>query len=119
MTKKPQPTDKLDATATTAEVSGPAGGPTSTQRTDRRANSTADLQGLLEPGAVKVARRVLRRAWAQQCARAYPTDAAAMHPFPLSHAAGRKEKFDLGRGGAGRLAGIEDARRPDEFRTAV
>jgi hypothetical protein len=36
----------------------------------------SDLNGLLEPSAVKVARRILRRARAQQSAWAYPPDMA-------------------------------------------
>jgi hypothetical protein len=73
MTITPEPKDKLDA-AITVVVNGPAD--EKLQASGSYGVAPSDLNGLLEPGAVKVARRVLRRARAQQCARAYPTDRA-------------------------------------------
>jgi hypothetical protein len=62
MTTTPQPTDKLDA-ATNIVVNGPAD--ETLQTSGSYGVAPSDLNGLLEPGAVKVARRVLRRARAQ------------------------------------------------------
>ena len=72
MTKMPEATDELDAAAHAA-VNGPADDTLQPCGADRTASRHRILTGLLEPGAVKAARRVLRRARAQQCARAYPT----------------------------------------------
>jgi hypothetical protein len=70
MTITPEPTDKLDA-AMNIVVNGPADETLQASRSYGVAPPA--LNGLLAPGAVKTARRVLRRAWAQQCALAYPT----------------------------------------------
>ena len=60
MTKTPEPTDKLDAAANVA-VNGPADD-TLRHEADRTASRHRTFVDLLEPGAVKVARRVLRGA---------------------------------------------------------
>ena len=59
MTTTPQPTDKLDAAAIVV-VNGPADD--ALQASGSYGVTPSDLNGPLEPGAVKVARRVLRRA---------------------------------------------------------
>ena len=56
MTTTPQPTDKLDA-AMNVVVNGPAD--ETLQTSGSYGVAPSDLNGLLEPGAVKVARRVL------------------------------------------------------------
>jgi hypothetical protein len=75
MTTTPEPTDKLDATTNVA-VNGPADDTLNTYEPIVRRHATGTFTGSLEPDALKGARPVLRRARAQQCARAYPTEPA-------------------------------------------
>lgn len=71
MTTTPEPTDKLDA-ATNVAVNGPADD-TLQPESGSYGASAPDLNGLLEPDALKGACPVPRRPRAQQCARGYPT----------------------------------------------
>jgi hypothetical protein len=72
MTKTPEPTDKLDA-ATNVAVNGPADD-TLELASGSYGALPSDLNGLLEPDALKGACPVPRRPRAQQCARGYPTN---------------------------------------------
>jgi hypothetical protein len=74
MTETPEPTDKLDA-ATNVVVNGPADDPPQFCERIVRRLPPSDLNGLLEPDALKGACPVPRRPRVQQCARGYPTAA--------------------------------------------
>jgi hypothetical protein len=85
MTKTPASTDKLDATAQAA-VNGPADDPLQPVSGSYDA-SPPDLNGLLEPDALKGACPVPRRPWAQQCAQGYPR----FPPLSAAGGAGRRQ----------------------------